>query len=135
MCYKKTRGRVESLISQELKILDNNKMLSNLQITKELKFDLAFQCDMELTTVEKLIYKTSNAAFGDMSRPHPVLKCIFELHTEKKSAYVKVLDRNSKVIFMGNSLWGTDKFKTENEFLIFIKRLHDFNTIKKHFDC
>jgi len=108
----------------------NDKMLQDLKVKTIMKPCGIYQCDMPETTIEKYVYKRHNEAFNNYAqRERPKCKCIFTLHTKKKSSYVQIFDRNNEQIFSGNSLWGDEYHKTEKEHFIFIQLLHSVENV------
>ena len=123
-----------NIIEADLKIIDNNKMLNSLKITTVTKYSRTLQEDRLFTTIEKYIYKKDNGVFEQKQGESPKLKCIFQLHNDRKSSYVSVYDRNGKQIFLGNYLWANESAKSYEEYLKVLKRLHDYKSIVKNFN-
>jgi len=121
------------MICQDLKIIDNDEMLNTLIVKKATKYSNTFQKDIEVETIEKYIYKKDNGAFKNINRESPKLKCVFKLHTDKKSSFVEVYDNKGNDIFKGNYLWANHSEKSYIDFIKVLKRLHDFMSVIKNF--
>lgn len=122
------------MISREIEIIDNDKMLQDLSIKSYKKYDSIFQKEMELCTIIKYVYKTDNAVFNQKEDcESPKLKCVFSLHSEKRSSFVTVYNNKNEIIFEGNYLWANPKASSCDDFLLTLKRLHDFKSVVKNF--
>lgn len=122
------------MLPQDIEIIDNDEMLNDLKIEEDERCCNIYKHDIRKTVITKYVYKNDNAVFlNKESKEMPKLKCKFTLHTDRKSSYVAIYDRENKEIFLGNYLWANEKAKDYNEFLKILKRLHDFKSVVKNF--
>lgn len=122
------------MIQAEKDIILNDKMLQGLTIQTQSKYSNIYQSDMPETTIIKSVYNTHNTVFCNREqKKKPSCRCVFTLHTSKKSSYVQIFDRENKEIFSGNSLWGNSTSKTESEHLMFIKLLHSVEDVIENY--
>lgn len=119
------------------KILRNDSMINNIVVSRKMVDNNIYQCKMKQETITKYVYKTHNEVFNvnRMIEEAPKCKCVFTLHTDKKSSYVQVYDRENKEIFTGNSLWSNSKHESYEKHIDFIKLLHSVEDVKQKYDC
>lgn len=118
-------------------ILKSDKMINNIVVCRKITDNSIYQSEMEKETITKHVYKEHNEVFNvnRAIKEAPKCKCVFTLHTDKKSSYVQVFDRENKEIFSGNSLWNNLKHDSYDEHLDFIKMLHSIEDVKQKYDC
>ena len=119
------------------KILRNDSMINNIVVSRTMVDNNIYQCKMEQETITKYVYKTHNDVFNvnRMIAESPKCKCVFTLHTDKKSSYVQIYDRENKEIFSGNSLWKNPKHESYEMHIDFIKLLHSVEDVKQKYNC
>lgn len=124
------------MIKDHLQMLDSDFLINDIKINKEIKYNRVYQCDKEFVTIEKYVYKNHNEVFINHEQSQrPKQRCVFTLHTDKRSSFVEVFDNKNKLIFEGNSLWSRGRDKDSYKHLIFIKRLHSTQDIKQNYDA
>ena len=125
------------MIQSEIDIILNDNILQDINTETVSKYNNIYQQEMPETTIVKFVYKEHNGVFLNRANSihKPKCKCIFTLHTGKKSSYVEIFDRENVNIFLGNSLWRNGSCKTEAEHLIFIKLLHSVKDVINKYDA
>lgn len=122
------------MIRAEKETILKDKMLQDLKIETTMEDNVIFQCKKPQTTITKYVYKTHNEVFCNRNNNiKPKCKCVFTLHTEKKSSFVQIYDRNGEKFFSGNSLWGDELSKNETKHLEFIKLLHSVENVIENY--
>lgn len=121
-------------IKDTSKVLNDDFIINDIKINKEVKYHCISQCDKEFVTIEKYVYKKHNEVFVNLQQKEsPKCKCIFTLHTDQKSSYVEIFDNKNNSIFLGNSLWSDGHSKSPKEHIKYIKQLHSVIDVKNNY--
>lgn len=118
-------------------ILRNDGVISNVVVSVKEVYSSIYQKDVEQTTITKDVYKIHDEVFN-LNRRHnsvPTMRCVFTLHTDKRSSFVQIFDRTGNLFFSGNSLWSGSKHDSYDAHLDFIKLLHSTTEVIQKYSC